>query len=51
VPEGVEVEVGGFSLLGDHEVELAPVPRVPGAPVVRLRVWSLLGDLTVRSAR
>jgi hypothetical protein len=50
VPEGVEVEIGGFSLLGDQKVDLAPVPRVPGAPVVRLRVWSLLGDLTVRSA-
>jgi hypothetical protein len=51
VPEGVEVEIGGFGLLGDQKVELAPVPRVPGAPVVRLRVWSLLGDVTVRSAR
>jgi hypothetical protein len=37
-------------LLGDQKVELAPVPRVPGAPVVRLRVWSLLGDVTVCSA-
>ncbi|MCF7550254.1 DUF1707 domain-containing protein [Pseudonocardia sp. WMMC193] len=51
VPEGVEVEVGGFTLLGDRQVDLAPVPRVPGTPVVRVRVWGLIGDVTVRSAR
>ena len=51
VPEGVEVELGGFTLLGDRKVELAAVPRVPGTPVVRVRVWSLIGDTTVRSAR
>jgi hypothetical protein len=37
-------------LLGDQKVELAPVPRVRGALVVRLQVWSLLGDVTVCSA-
>lgn len=51
VPEGVEVELTGFSLIGDHRVELAPVPRVPGTPLVRLRVFSLLGDAKVRSRR
>ena len=51
VPEGVEVELGGFTLLGDRKIELAAVPRVPGTPVVRVRVWSLIGDTTVRSAR
>jgi len=50
VPEGVEVEVGGFTLLGDQRIELAPVPRVPGTPVVRVRNWGLIGDLKVRSA-
>jgi hypothetical protein len=50
VPEGVEVEVGGFTLLGDQKVELASVPRVRGTPMVRVRVWGLLGDVTVRSA-
>ncbi len=50
-PEGVEVELGGFSLLGDRRVDLAPVPRVPGTPIVRVRVVSLIGDAKVRSAR
>lgn len=51
VPEGVEVELTGFTLLGDRRIELAPVTRVPGTPVVRVRVYSVLGDATVRSAR
>jgi hypothetical protein len=51
VPEGVEVELTGFSLLGDRKVDLAPVPRVPGTPVIRLRVFTLLGDAKVRSSR
>lgn len=50
-PEGVEVELGGFTLLGDHKIDLAAVPRVPGTPTVRVRVYSLLGDTAVRSAR
>lgn len=50
-PDGVEVELGGFSVLGDHRLDLAPVPRVPGSPLVRVRVFSLIGDAKVRSAR
>ena len=51
VPEGVEVELGGFSVIGDRKVGLAPVPRVPGTPRVRVRVFSLIGDARIRSAR
>ncbi|MFC5995161.1 DUF1707 domain-containing protein [Pseudonocardia hispaniensis] len=50
-PEGVEVELGGFTLLGDRRIDLAPVPRVPGTPTVRIRVFSLLGDAKLRSSR
>jgi Domain of unknown function (DUF1707)/Cell wall-active antibiotics response 4TMS YvqF len=50
-PEGVEVELTGFTLLGDRKIDLAPVPRVPGTPVVRVRVITLIGDAKVRSAR
>ncbi|MBN9108252.1 MAG: DUF1707 and DUF2154 domain-containing protein [Pseudonocardia sp.] len=49
VPDGVEAELVGFTLLGDRRVDLAPVPRVPGTPVVRIRVFSLLGDAKLRS--
>jgi hypothetical protein len=50
-PEGVEVELTGFSVLGDRKIDLAPVPRVPGTPTVRVRVFTLIGDAKVRSAR
>jgi Domain of unknown function (DUF1707) len=50
VPEGVEVELYGFELLGDRKLELAAVPITPGAPRVRLRAYGLLGDVIVRSA-
>ncbi|WP_232666236.1 DUF1707 SHOCT-like domain-containing protein [Pseudonocardia sp. TRM90224] len=51
VPEGVDVEMGGFSLFGDEETKLAPVERVRGTPLVRVRQFSIFGDLEVRSAR
>ncbi|GEL17879.1 DUF1707 SHOCT-like domain-containing protein [Pseudonocardia asaccharolytica] len=50
-PEGVEVELGGFTLLGDRRIDLAPVPRVPGTPTVRVRMFSLIGDAKLRSSR
>lgn len=50
VPEGVEAELTGFSLIGDRSVELAPVPRVPGTPRIRVRVFSVIGDAKLRSA-
>ena len=37
VPDSIEVEVGGFSLMGGHEdVGSQRTPR-PGAPVVRIQ--------------
>jgi hypothetical protein len=50
VPDGVEVELTGLDLLGDRELRLAPVPRVPGTPLVRVKAFTLFGDVTVRSA-
>jgi hypothetical protein len=49
VPEGVDAELGGFGVLGDRKVELAPVPLRPGAPSIRIRSFGLLGDVTIRS--
>ena len=50
VPDGVEVELRGFDLLGDRELRLAPVPRVAGTPLIRVRAYTLMGDVTVRSS-
>jgi Domain of unknown function (DUF1707) len=49
VPEGVDVELTGFDVLGDRELRLAPVPRRPGTPLIRLRAHGLLGDVYVRT--
>ena len=50
MPDGVEVELGGFDLMGDRELRLAPVPRVPGTPLIRVKAYTLMGDVKVRSS-
>jgi hypothetical protein len=50
VPEGVEVELAGFALMGDRELRLAPVARVPGTPLIRIRAYAVMGDVKVRSS-
>jgi len=48
VPPGVRVEVSGFSFLGGRDVRLSDrVP--PDAPVVRVRLFSVVGRAKVRS--
>ena len=47
IPDTVELDVGGFSLLGGNtEIGTERPPR-PGAPVIRLRTWNLLGGATI----
>ncbi len=47
VPDTVELDVGGFSLLGGNTEFGADRPPRPGAPVIRLRTWNLLGGATI----
>jgi hypothetical protein len=49
VPEGVEVELTGFDVLGDRELRLAPIPPRPGTPLIRIRAHALAGDVYVRT--
>jgi hypothetical protein len=49
VPAGVRVEVGGFVLLGGKDIERRPESS-PGAPVVRVRAFGLIGGVRVRVA-
>jgi hypothetical protein len=47
VPDSVEVEVGGFSFMGGHEeIGSERAPR-PGAPLIRIRVYALMGGATI----
>lgn len=50
VPDGIEVELTGMSVFGDRRLELAPLPRIPGSPLVRVHAATVFGDVRVRSA-
>jgi Domain of unknown function (DUF1707)/Cell wall-active antibiotics response 4TMS YvqF len=49
VPEGVHVELDGFALLGGNDLRISSPDPPPGAPVVRVRAWSLIGGTDVRT--
>ena len=49
VPEGVEVEMTGSCVFGSRQMDLAPVPRLSGTPLVQINVNTLFGEITVRS--
>jgi Domain of unknown function (DUF1707)/Cell wall-active antibiotics response 4TMS YvqF len=46
VPDSVEVEMGGFSLMGGHEEIGSERPR-PGAPLIRIRAYNLMGGASI----
>ena len=47
VPDSVEVEVGGFSFMGGHEEIGIERPPRPGAPVIRIRAYNLMGGTSI----
>jgi hypothetical protein len=49
VPDGVNVEVSGFSGLGGRRVDSHAEPGAPGKSVVRLHVFGAVGGLKVES--
>ena len=47
IPDSIEVEVGGFSLMGGNtEIGSERSPR-PGAPLIRIRTYNLMGGATI----
>jgi hypothetical protein len=50
-PAGVPVELTGVSLLGGKSDERPPGARLPGCPLVRVRVFSLFGGLKVKERK
>ena len=51
VPPGVRVELSGFALMGGNDLKLADAsPPALGAPVVRVRAWSIMGGTDVKSS-
>lgn len=51
VPEGIEVDVGGFAFMGGHDYRPGSEPVRPGTPVVRVRGYALMGGVDVRVKR
>jgi len=47
IPDSVEVEVSGFSLMGGHEEIGSERPPRPGAPLIRIRVYNLMGGASI----
>jgi Domain of unknown function (DUF1707) len=49
VAEGVDAELHGRTVLGDRKVQLAPVRRLAGTPLVVVHAKAIFGDLKLRS--
>ncbi|SFF70193.1 DUF1707 SHOCT-like domain-containing protein [Blastococcus tunisiensis] len=49
VAEGVDGELHGRTVFGDRKVELAPLPRLAGTPLVVVHAKAIFGDLRLRS--
>lgn len=47
VPDGVDVEISGFSLLGGSDQHGSSTGGHPGGPLVRIRVFCLMGGTDV----
>jgi DUF1707 SHOCT-like domain len=47
VPDSVELETGGFSLMGGHEEIGSERATRPGAPLIRIRVYTLMGGASI----
>ena len=47
IPDSVELDVGGFSVMGGNTEIGSERPARPGAPVIRLRTWNLMGGATI----
>jgi hypothetical protein len=49
VPEGVDVELRGRTVFGSRSMNLAPVARLAGTPLVVVDVDAVFAEVTVRS--
>jgi class 3 adenylate cyclase len=49
VPEGFDVELVGFSLMGGRSLKLRDVPLIPGSPRIVVRGFAVMGGIAVKS--
>jgi Domain of unknown function (DUF1707) len=51
IPEGVYVELDGISVMGARTARIKDVPIRPGMPEIHVHALSVMGGMSVRSAR
>lgn len=49
VPEGIDVDLTGFSIMGGRHIHLRDVPLLKGSPRIRIRAFAVMGGVRVRS--
>jgi class 3 adenylate cyclase len=49
VPEGIDVELAGFSVMGGRNLRIRDVPIIPGSPRIIVRAFPIMGGVEVRS--
>jgi hypothetical protein len=49
VPEGVDVDVGGFAFMGGKEFRPGKTVPPPSAPSVRIRAYAVMGGIEVKT--
>lgn len=49
VAEGVDAELRGRTVFGNRKIQLAPVERLAGTPLVVVHAKAIFGDLRLRS--
>ena len=49
VPEGIDVQLEGFSFMGGRNLKVRDVPIVPGSPRIRVRGYAVMGGIDIRS--
>ena len=47
VPDGVDVDLSGVTIMGDKKVRVVEAPSGQSAPVVRVRAYVLMGDVKI----
>jgi hypothetical protein len=47
IPDSVEVEANGVSIMGGHNEEGSQRPPRPGAPLIRIRMFNLMGGVNI----
>lgn len=49
VPEGVDVDLSGLTLIGGRSLEVKDAPRKAGTPLIHVRAFALLGGVNVET--